>query len=189
VIRQYGYNKNTPQAASACPKAACIFINGNPHNGRHEPWFPLSSEIIMKIAKIMVLWAALAGSAFAAGLDQYDAGDYVMLDKDQRPTHMQQRYYQRGTQWVMDAKQGDSEWAPVCRGTGECRLQTSPAQKVREWKALLPAELQAMPMACIHNKAFAFCRMSKPDNPNMRLYWWFAWRNGQTYALRLNRVR
>lgn len=143
----------------------------------------------MKIAKIMVLWAALAGSAFAAGLDQYDAGDYVMLDKDQRPTHMQQRYYQRGTQWVMDAKQGDSEWTPVCRGTGECRLQTSPAQKVREWKALLPTELQAMPMACIHNKAFAFCRMSKPDNPNMRLYWWFAWRNGQTYALGLNRVQ
>ena len=72
---------------------------------------------------------------------------------------------------------------------GECRLQTSSAQKVREWKALLPTELQAMPMACIHNKAFAFCRMNKPDNPNMRLYWWFAWRNGQTYALGLNRLR
>ena len=146
----------------------------------------------MKIAKIMVLWAALAGSAFAAGLDASDAGDYVLLDKDQRPSTMVQHYYQRGTQWVMKSSQGDNEWwMPVCRGTDECRLQTSPAQKVREWKALLPAELQAMPMACIHNKnkAFAFCRMSKPDNPNMRLYWWFAWRNGQTYALGLNRVR
>ena len=144
----------------------------------------------MKIVKIMVLWTALAGSAFAAGLDASDAGDYVLLGKDQRPSTMVQHYYQRGTQWVMKASQGDNEWwMPVCRGTGECRLQTSPAQKVREWKALLPAELQAMPMACIHNKVFAFCRMSKPDNPNMRLYWWFAWRNGQTHALSLIRVQ
>ena len=147
----------------------------------------------MKIVKIMVLWAALAGSAFAAGLDASDAGDYVLLGKDQRPSTMVQHYYQRGTQWVMKPSQGDNEWwMPVlCRGTGECHLQTSPAQKVREWKTLLPAELQSMPMACIHNKAkaFAFCRMSKPDNPNMRLYWWFAWRNGQTYALSLIRVQ
>jgi len=144
----------------------------------------------MKIATIMVLWAALAGSAFAAGLDQYDAGDYVLLGKDQRPSTMVQHYYQRGTQWVMKASQGDNEWwMPVCRSMGECRLQTYPAQKVREWKTLLPAELQAIPMACIHNQAFAFCRMSKPDNPNMRLYWWFAWQNGRTYALGLNRLR
>ena len=146
----------------------------------------------MKIVKIMVLWTALAGSAFAAGLDASDAGDYVLLGKDQRPSTMVQHYYQRGTQWVMKASQGDNEWwMPVCRGTGECRLQTSPAQKVREWKALLPAELQAMPMACIHNKGFAFCRMSmhKPDNTDMRLYWWFAWRNGQTHALSLIRVQ
>ena len=143
----------------------------------------------MKFAKIIALWLALSGSAFAAGLDASDAGDYVQLDKDQKPTQMQMRYYLRGTQWVMDGKFGDGEWMPVCQGTGECRLQTSPAQKVREWKAMLPAELQAMPMACIHNKAFAFCRMSKPDNPNMRLYWWFAWKDGQNYVFGLNRLR
>ena len=143
----------------------------------------------MKFAKIMALWLALSGSSFAAGLDASDAGDYVQLDKDQKPTQMQMRYYQRGTQWVMDGKFGDGEWMPVCQGTGECRLQTSPARKVREWKAMLPAELQAMPMACIHNKAFAFCRMSKPANPNMRLYWWFAWKDGQNYVFGLNRLR
>ena len=94
----------------------------------------------MKFAKIMALWLALSGSAFAAGLDASDAGDYVQLDTEQRPTQMQMRYYLRGTQWVMDGKFGDSEWTPVCRGTGACRLQTSPAQKVREWKALLRAD-------------------------------------------------
>ena len=104
--------------------------------------------MVMKIVKIMVLWTALASSAFAAGLDASDAGEYVLLDKNQHPTQLQMRYYQRGTQWVMDGKNGGSQWAPVCRGTGECRLQTSSEQKVREWKALLPAELRTMPMAC-----------------------------------------
>ena len=101
----------------------------------------------MKIAKIMVLWLALAGSAFAAGLDASDAGEYVLLDKDQRPTQMQMRYYQRGAQWMMDGKNGNSPWSPVCQGTGECRLQTSSAQKIHEWNTLLPSELRAMPMA------------------------------------------
>ena len=45
----------------------------------------------MKFAKIMALWLALSGSAFAAGLDASDAGDYVQLDKDQKPTQMQMR--------------------------------------------------------------------------------------------------
>ncbi|OAM32971.1 hypothetical protein A7P96_01915 [Eikenella sp. NML03-A-027] len=143
----------------------------------------------MKITKIIVLWLALVGSTWAAGLDASDAGEYVLLDKKQHPTQVQMRYYQRGTQWMMDGKNGNSPWAPVCQGSGECRLQTSSVQKVREWKALLPSELRVMPMVCIHNQAFAFCRMSKPDNPNMRLYWWFAWRNGQTYALGANRTR
>ncbi|WP_231865684.1 MULTISPECIES: hypothetical protein [unclassified Eikenella] len=122
-------------------------------------------------------------------MDASDAGEYVLLDKNQHLTQVQMRYYQRGTQWMMDGKNGNSPWAPVCQGSGECRLQTSSVQKVREWKALLPSELRVMPMVCIHNQAFAFCRMSKPNNPSMRLYWWFAWRNGQTYALGANRTR
>ena len=78
----------------------------------------------MKIAKIMALWLALSGSAFAAGLDASDAGEYVLLDKDQRPTQMQMRYYQRSTQWMMDGKNGNSPWSPVCQGTANaaCKL-------------------------------------------------------------------
>ncbi|WP_049253397.1 hypothetical protein [Neisseria elongata] len=39
----------------------------------------------MKIAKIMILWAALLGSVWAAELDAADAGDYVLLNKEQQP--------------------------------------------------------------------------------------------------------
>ena len=128
-------------------------------------------------------------AATAAPLDSSDQGEYVLLDKDENPTPMQMQFVLKGKQWIMNGREGGGQWQPVCQGTGECRLQTSSAQKIHEWKTLLPSELRAMPMACIHNQAFAFCRMSKPDNPNMRLYWWFAWQNGRTYALGLNRLR
>ena len=39
----------------------------------------------MKIAKIMILWAALLGSSWGAELDTADAGDYVLLNKEQQP--------------------------------------------------------------------------------------------------------
>lgn len=54
---------------------------------------------------------------------------------------------------------------------------------------LLPRGLQTMPMVCINNVAFAFCRVSQPNHPERRLYWWFTWRNGRTFALGLNRIR
>lgn len=33
----------------------------------------------------MILWAALLGSVWAAELDAADAGDYVLLNKEQQP--------------------------------------------------------------------------------------------------------
>ena len=39
----------------------------------------------MKIAKIMILWAALLGSSWGAELDTADAGDYVLLHKEPQP--------------------------------------------------------------------------------------------------------
>ena len=128
-------------------------------------------------------------AATAAPLDSSDQGEYVLLDKDENPTPMQMQFVLKGKQWINERPRRRRAVAARLPSTGECRLQTSPERKVREWKAMLPAELQAMPMACIHNKAFAFCRMSKPDNPNMRLYWWFAWKDGQNYVFGLNRLR
>ena len=39
----------------------------------------------MKIAKIMILCAALLVSSWGAELDTADAGDYVLLNKEQQP--------------------------------------------------------------------------------------------------------
>lgn len=149
-------------------------------------------NIIRNTAAAAALMAALCANAqdkAAANLDQHDAGEYVMLNAQQEPTPMQMRFYRRGKQWMMDGKSDTQDWHPVCRGDGQCRLQASPAAKVREWKQVLPRDFQAMPMACIHNIAFAFCRISKPEDSKQRLYWWIVWQNGQTHALGLNRLR
>lgn len=143
----------------------------------------------MKTVKMGMLFVALFGTANAYALDKIDAGEYVLLNTRQEATTMQMRFYQNGTQWVMDAKNGNENWQSICNAKGACRLQASSKQDIKRWQQLLPNEIKNMPMSCINNIAFAFCRVSKPDNPNQRLYWWFAWRNGQTYALGLNRLR
>lgn len=42
----------------------------------------------MKIAKIMALWANLFGRAWAAELNDDDAGDCVPLNKKQQPLNL-----------------------------------------------------------------------------------------------------
>ncbi|MDK4526992.1 hypothetical protein QG034_09020 [Kingella kingae] len=143
----------------------------------------------MKALKVLMITALLCGNAWAVGLDKNDAGEYVLLNQNQQPTSTFQRYYLQENQWVMDGKLGNQAWKSVCNGQGEYRLQDSSTKQMSQWKALLPQSLQAMPMACINNITFAFCRISNPKNANQRLYWWFAWQNGQTYALGLNRIR
>ncbi len=143
----------------------------------------------MKILTTAALFLALCSSALAHNLDKHDAGEYVLLNTQQQATPTMMRFSQKGKQWVMDGKQGRTDWQPVCRGDGECKLKPSSAAQVRQWQKLLPSSFQTAPMSCIQNIAFAFCRVSKPDNPDMRLYWWFAWQDGQTYALGLNRLR
>lgn len=113
---------------------------------------------------MMVLFLLFSNGAWAQALDAHDAGEYVLLNQNQVPTNSQMRFYQRDGQWMMDAKRGNENWQAVCRGTGQCQLQIAPAQKVREWQMLLPRALQTMPMACINNVAFAFCRVSQPTS-------------------------
>lgn len=143
----------------------------------------------MKWFKTGTLLLALISTTNAYSLDEHDVGEYVLLNKQQEPTSSKMRFYQNGTQWQMDAKHGDENWQTICDGHGPCRLEISSEEKIQQWKQLLPSEIRHMPMECIDNIAFAFCRISKPDNPNQRLYWWFAWKNEKIYALGLNRIR
>ena len=86
------------------------------------------------------LFAALAALCWsvpiaAAGLDAADAGDYVWLHpQTERPLPTQMRLFLHQQQWMMDGKQGAGDWQPVCRGSGNCRLQVSAAAEVRRFK-------------------------------------------------------
>jgi hypothetical protein len=47
-----------------------------------------SSKNFIKTAKIIALWAALFGRAWAAELNKDDAGDCVPLNKEQQPLNL-----------------------------------------------------------------------------------------------------
>lgn len=145
----------------------------------------------MKTLKTLfaVLAVAAAVQVQAAGLDKFDQGDYVLLNMQQEPTPMQMRFVLQGRQWMMDGKEGNGSWQPVCRADGQCRLQASSTADMKKWRQRLPQEVRNFPLACINNVALAFCRSSKPDNPDMRLYWWIPLVGGQDVALGLNRLR
>lgn len=133
----------------------------------------------------LITYAALPAYA----LDRQDVGDYVLLNQQERPTPSKMRFtLQENGQWVMDGKQGDGAWQPVCRGTGTCRLVAASANEVAQWKAVLPQHWQAHHFSCIRNVAFAFCRVTDKDNANRRAYWWFALINNQIHALPVKRI-
>ncbi len=144
---------------------------------------------ILKPRKLLALLAALCLSApvLAAGLDATDAGDYVWLHpQTEQPLSTQMRLFLQGPQWMMDGKQEPGDWQPVCRASGDCRLQASSEADVKGFKATLPAQWQAYPFACIQNVAMAFCRVRNQDR---RAYWLFTLVGGQTTPIPLNRLR
>lgn len=133
--------------------------------------------------------ALLAAAPAAYALDAQDQGEYVLLNTQEQPTPMQMRFFLSGEQWMMDGREGQGEWRPVCRGTGECRLVPSTGREVARLKAVLPAQWQPHQFSCIENKALAFCRVQDAAQPNRRAYWWFALVDNQVRALPLNRLR
>lgn len=139
---------------------------------------------------LATLLALCCTTVQAATLDSADAGEYVLLNKQQQPTDSQMRFYQRGTQWVMDARKGiQSTWQSVCSGSGPCRLQPSTDADISRWQQALAPEWQDKPFHCINNTAFAFCRISHPDNDNMRIYWMIALIDGKILPMPVNRLR
>lgn len=142
----------------------------------------------MKQAFLLTLLLGILSPAYA--LDSQDAGDYVLLNAQQQPTPMKMRFKLQGKQWVMDGKQGDGEWQSVCAGTGECKLVASGKKQIKEYQAILPAQMRNNPLDCIQNKAFAFCRMTDGSNTGRRLYWWLPLiEAGRGHALGLHRIQ
>lgn len=140
--------------------------------------------------KFLLFSSLLAIALPSYALDKSDAGEYVLLNLQQQPTPTQMRFYQRGTQWVMDGKHGDAAWQSICHGDGKCRLQAAKPSDVRAYQAMLPQKMRTNPLSCIQNVAFAFCRMNDGTNDKRRLYWWFPLtpESARGHAFGLNRV-
>lgn len=144
----------------------------------------------MLIKKLLLpILLSMSVLAHATPPDKLDQGEYVLLDTQARPTSTEMRFFLEGTQWMMDGRKNGGEWQAVCRGNGECRLVPSSTKQIKQWRQLLPTSLQNHPLNCINNKALAFCRLSDPQDPNRRLYWWVALVTQEPVMLPLNRTR
>lgn len=138
---------------------------------------------------VLLLAALLAAAPAAYALDADDQGEYVVLNPETgRPTPTQQRYFLRGSQWMMDGKIGDQDWQPVCRASGDCRLEAVSGRQLEALRHALPEDARHLALSCIRNRAFAFCRNTHPADDKRRLYWWVVERDG-LLALPLNRVK
>ncbi|UOO90152.1 hypothetical protein LVJ82_03960 [Vitreoscilla massiliensis] len=124
--------------------------------------------------------------AFAKTPDASDQGQYVLLNiKTHQPSAMYMRFSQKNGQWQMDQKQGQQSWQASCRQQEPCRLHTSEPNQVRHFITALPKEWQQYDVGCIHNQAFAFCRV---DHQNRRAYWFIGLVAGKPQAIPVNRI-
>ncbi len=72
--------------------------------------------------KWLIVLTGLIFSLPVFALDRQDAGEYVLLNVEGKPTAQQMRFTLKGKQWIMDGREGDGVWHTVCNGTGECRF-------------------------------------------------------------------
>lgn len=132
---------------------------------------------------MMAILAALPSYA----LDRQDEGEYILLNVRAEPTTLQMRFFQNGSQWMMDSKQNGDLWQPTCRATVECKLVVSSPHKSVQYRSYLSAQWQHYLFSCVENKAFAFCHAQ--DEEGNRAYWWFPLLAQKGRALPVNRLR
>jgi hypothetical protein len=105
---------------------------------------------------------ALAASAAEPPLsfDQSDVGLYGLIHADGHLTDMRFRLTKGPDRWRLEQTQDDGTWEDVtCEAT--CQFQTSSREEVTSFTAgTLPSGWSAR---CLHNHAFAICRMEGPD--------------------------
>eukprot|EP01136_Pigoraptor_vietnamica_P041627 Opistho-1_new@14808 len=130
--------------------------------------------------------AQIQAPAQAVALDASDTGSYAIIDVDGKVTDKVFRVLLNGTQWRLESRKPDGGWEDVsCQG--DCQLRVSSEQDLRRIFSVV--ELPTPTPACVHNKAFAFCRYTAPTalagTPSHAL---FAIVNPRPIQIRLSRL-
>jgi hypothetical protein len=132
-----------------------------------------------------VLFATLAIGTVTSveALDARDVGTFRVLGRGGQPTESLIRLTQVEQGWKMEGNTAGS-WADVSCGAG-CELVSS---QPSDYQRFFPAELLGrIRPDCIHNKAFAFCRLSAAAAGKDDGYFFIALTQGTPIPLKLQR--
>lgn len=128
---------------------------------------------ILSLAFALLLLAS--GSAFA--LDRADEGVYALVHKDGHVTKKIARLGQQDGRWRLEDRKPDGSWEDVTCGKACALMETTPEQVTR---FLDGTALQGTAMQCLHNQAFAFCRV---ESAGRRRYYMLAFAGGAVIPL------
>lgn len=133
----------------------------------------------------LALVALFAAIPAAAQLTPRDAGTFVVLDRDFKPTELQYRLSRKGAQWVMEGKKPDAAWERVTCARG-CDYRDSTRKEVATY--FPPEWSERMNFACIQNVAQAFCRGAEKADAAKSVFFVVALASEKPFPLFLRRI-
>lgn len=133
---------------------------------------------------LAALLASASGTTFAQ-LTARDAGTFVVLDRDFKPTELQYRLSRKGANWVMEGKKPDANWERVACTRG-CDYRDSTRKEVAAY--FPPDWSERMNIACIQNVAQAFCRGAEKADAAKTVFFVVALASEKPFPLFLRRI-
>jgi hypothetical protein len=131
--------------------------------------------------RVFCLAALLLMPVAALALDASDVGVYAVVHRDGHVTAKAFRVLQVEGRWQVEDRKPDGTWENVtCEA--DCVLEDSTAADVERFLGKLMAGELA---GCVHNKSFAFCRVTDDSHPGERQYLLVALTQEQPVVLRL----
>jgi len=115
-----------------------------------------------KVARLLILAAALSPLSAAAQLTSLDTGTYQVLDQQLKPIEMYYRLSLNAGKWMMEGRTPGKGWENISCDAG-CEYRDSIAADVASY---FPMEWTArLNITCIQNIAQAFCKGVERGNP------------------------
>jgi hypothetical protein len=139
----------------------------------------------MRVRTLVFAALVLLASLPAVALQPDDAGTYLVVNVQGQITPKAFRMVQGASQWTLEERKPDGNWASVtCEK--ECTLRESSEADIQRF--FPPATLAQITPDCVHNMAFAFCGYSPKANAALRGYLFVAMIANPPISLRLARV-
>jgi hypothetical protein len=128
--------------------------------------------------------------AVAGEISDSDIATYSLTGKNGQPSGMQLRLSKSNDKWVMEGKENDSaaSWKNISCDTG-CEYRASSESEHEAYLSSFPGDMpKQFDIACIQNKANAFCKITKKSDPSKGGYALISLVTGKPIPMSLQRL-